>query len=164
MVMIVLSGGVDFHIPPLRQDKPKLLLELIILSINEYLHSHSDLDLNKYLDKGERAYVQIKKPIEDLHPKEKLTLENMLDVLPEYLHKEGRTYIRSKKFAEDLDPEKMTQLLDIYKSLKRKVVELLIDCIAHPEKEEYQVQHEDRQISLKDLFEIEIKKNVEMWK
>ena len=70
-----------------------------------------------------------------------------------------RTRILISNLVKDLNSEKMTQLLKIYKDLKIKEVEKLIDCIANSEKQEYQIQHEEKQISLKDYFELEIKEN-----
>ena len=70
-----------------------------------------------------------------------------------------RKIILTDVFVKDLNSEKITQILQSWKNIRIEKVEKLIDCIANPEKPEYQIQHKGKQISLKDYFELKIKEN-----
>lgn len=79
-----------------------------------------------------------------------------------YLNRfKNRTTILIDILAKDLNSEKMNQLLEIYKNLKIKQVEKLIDCIANPDKEEYRIEQGEQKITLKNYFENRIKEKQE---
>lgn len=63
--------------------------------------------------------------------------------------------------SKNLTQEGLSQILKTYRELKKKYVETLMDSIANPEKEKYQIEYEGQQISLKDYFELKIKEKAE---
>lgn len=63
--------------------------------------------------------------------------------------------------SKNLNQEGLSQILENYKGLKKEYVEKLIDCIAHPEKDEYQIEDEGKKISLKNYYEIKIQEKIE---
>lgn len=67
-----------------------------------------------------------------------------------------RSAVPIKLLSKNITQEGLNQILQSYWNLKNKHIELLIDIIAHPEKEEYQIECEGKKISLKDYFELEI--------
>jgi|GEM_PF-623565 len=69
-----------------------------------------------------------------------------------------QTAIPVDLLSKNLTQEGLSQILKTYRGLKKKYVETLMDSIANPEKEKYQIEHEGQQISLKDYFELKIKK------
>ena len=90
----------------------------------------------------------------------------------QYLQKQGDKEKYLRKFPEraavpiellskNLTQEGLSQILQTYKELKKKYVETLIDSIAHPENEKYQIEHDGQQISLKDYFELRMKEKAE---
>src|SRR3989338_8807728 len=90
----------------------------------------------------------------------------------QYLQRQGDKEKYLRKFPErsavpiellskDLTQEGLSQILQTYKELKKKYVETLIDSIAHPENEKYQIEHAGQKISLKDYFELRIKEKAE---
>ena len=90
----------------------------------------------------------------------------------QYLQRQGDKEKYLRKFPERsavpiellskyLTQEGLSQILQTYKELKKKYVETLIDSIAHPENEKYQIEHAGQKISLKDYFELRIKEKAE---
>ncbi len=61
----------------------------------------------------------------------------------------------------DLKQEDVSQILQNYRNIKKEYVEIMIDCIAHPDKEEYQIEHDGQRVSLKDYFETIIREKAE---
>ena len=58
--------------------------------------------------------------------------------------------------SKSLDQEQLDQIFQNYRNLKKEYVEKLIDSIANPDKEEYQIEIKGQKISMKDYFENEI--------
>lgn len=72
-----------------------------------------------------------------------------------YLRKfPGRAAVPIELLSQNLTQEGLSQILQTYKELKKKYVETLIDSIAHPENEKYQIERGGQKISLKDYFEL----------
>ena len=63
--------------------------------------------------------------------------------------------------SKDLDNKIWNKIFQNYKNLKKRYVEKLIDCIANPNKEEYQIKIKGQKTSLKDCFENKIKEEQE---
>jgi len=55
--------------------------------------------------------------------------------------------------SKNITQEGLTQILQNYRNLKNKYIETLIDVIAHPDKEEYQIEYEGERMSLKKYLE-----------
>jgi len=72
-----------------------------------------------------------------------------------------RSAVPIELLSKNLTQEGLSQILQTYKELKKKYVETLIDSIAHPENEKYQIDHEGQKISLKDYFELRMKEKAE---
>lgn len=72
-----------------------------------------------------------------------------------------RSAIPIELLSKNLTQQGLSQILQTYKELKKKYVETLIDSIAHPENEKYQINHGGQKISLKDYFELRIKEKAE---
>lgn len=72
-----------------------------------------------------------------------------------------RSAVPIELLSKNLTQEGLSQILQTYKELKKKYVETLIDSIAHPENEKYQIEHEGQKISLKDYFELRMKEKAE---
>ncbi len=118
------------------------LLELLkvdekfrFLSLFKFLRDNSLLENEKYIDKG---YV-------------------------DFANK-GRDYslILIKSLVKDLKQEQIIEILQNYRELKKRQIEILIDCITNPKKPEYQTRDDDgEKISLKGYFELKIKKESE---
>ena len=66
--------------------------------------------------------------------------------------------------SKNLKQEQLSQIFQNYRYLKKEKVKKLIDCIANPDKEEYQIEIKGQKISMKDYFESEIKEEQERWK
>ncbi len=82
--------------------------------------------------------------------------------MEEYIYKyPKRTVIPMQLLTKNLTQEGLSKILQYYKELKKKYVEILIDSIAHPENERYQINHEGRSISLKDYFELKIREKAD---
>ncbi len=90
----------------------------------------------------------------------------------QYLQKQGDKEKYLRKFPEraavpiellskNLTQEGLSQILRTYKELKKKYVATLINSIAHPENEKYQIEHDGQQISLKDYFELRMKEKAQ---
>ncbi len=90
----------------------------------------------------------------------------------QYLQQQGDKEKYLRKFPEraavpiellskNLTQEGLSQILQTYKELKKKYVEILIDSISHPENEKYQIEHEGQKIYLKDYFELRMKEKAE---
>jgi len=62
---------------------------------------------------------------------------------------------------EDLSAEEIKKIITRYWELKKRKVEILIDCIAHSKKEEYQTCDNGIKISLKDYLKEKIKNESE---
>jgi hypothetical protein len=71
--------------------------------------------------------------------------------------------VLAKDFLEDLSEEQLGEILENYRQLKKKHVEKLIDCIANPNKEEYQTEWEGQKVSLKDYFEKKMQWKKDLW-
>ncbi len=71
------------------------------------------------------------------------------------------TAIALSILSKDLTQEGLSQIIQNYKELKKKYVEILTDSIAHPENKKYQIEDRGQQISLKDYFELRIKEETE---
>lgn len=79
-----------------------------------------------------------------------------------YLEKHPkRSAVIIDRLFEDLNNESFSEIIKIYRDLKKEYVEKLIDCIAHPNKEEYLMEQNGKKINLKDFFQSEIKRKVE---
>jgi hypothetical protein len=72
-----------------------------------------------------------------------------------------RSAVPIELLSKNLTQEGLSQILQTYKELKKKYVGTLIGSIAHPENEEYQIDHEGQKISLKDYFELRMKEKAE---
>jgi len=76
-----------------------------------------------------------------------------------------RSIISSNSFVKGLKQEDLNQILMNYRALKKEYVNTLMDSLANPEKEEYQIQKNGARISLKAYFEQKTReKNEEMAK
>ncbi len=64
-------------------------------------------------------------------------------------------------FSKNVTQEGLGQILQNYWDLKKQYVRILIDVIAHPEKEKYQVLHNNESMPLKDYFKLKIKERAE---
>ena len=73
-----------------------------------------------------------------------------------------RSAVPIELLSKNLTQEGLSLILQTYKELKKKYVETLIDSIAHPENEKYQIEHEGQKISLKDYFELRMKEKAEV--
>ncbi len=82
-----------------------------------------------------------------------------------YSYPGGITGLSPHLLSKDLSQKSLKEILQIYRELKKKDVELLIDSVAHPEKPEYQMEHEGKNLSMKEYMEQRIeeklKKNFE---
>ena len=76
--------------------------------------------------------------------------------LQKYIDMNYLTAFNGGMFLGDLSESELNQLMDRYWELKKKKVEMIIDCIAHPEKEEYQKKNNGENIQLIDYFKKEI--------
>lgn len=85
----------------------------------------------------------------------KITREKYLMKFPK------RSAILVDALMKDSTSEDIGNMLKNYRELKKKQVSMLIDALAHPEKEEYQIEYEGRHISLKELFELRLKQAAE---
>ncbi|TAN32945.1 hypothetical protein EPN28_03005 [Patescibacteria group bacterium] len=91
----------------------------------------------------------------------KFVLDKGLDVR-KYIKKFGkRTNINADEVIEDIDQNGMDQIKQNYRNLKKRYVEILIDCMVHPEKEQYKVEHGGKVMSLKDYFQLKIQEEIE---
>lgn len=72
-----------------------------------------------------------------------------------------RSAIPVDLLSKNLDQAGLSKILENYRELKKEYVEKLIDCIAHPEKDEYQIEDEGEKISLKDYYEVKIREKIE---
>lgn len=69
-----------------------------------------------------------------------------------------RVIILADDLLKNLDQKQLVQILENYKRIKKRYVEILIDCLANPEKPEYQTRNDNgEKISFKDYFELKIK-------
>lgn len=88
-------------------------------------------------------------------------LQNQSDK-EKYLRKfPERSAVPIELLSKNLTREGLSQILQTYKELKKKYVETLIDSIAHPENEKYQIEHDGQKISLKVYFELRMKEKAE---
>jgi hypothetical protein len=69
----------------------------------------------------------------------------------------GRSVILIEKLAENLNQEQISQILQNYRNLKKRYVEILIEALAEPENEKYQIEIGEQKVSLKTLFENRMK-------
>ncbi|MFH1089546.1 MAG: Fic family protein [Candidatus Uhrbacteria bacterium] len=81
---------------------------------------------------------------------------NRTDFIKEF---PGRSVILIEKLAENLNQEQFSQILQNYRNLKKRYVEILIEALAEPENEKYQIEIDGQKISLKTLFENRMKEN-----
>jgi len=70
---------------------------------------------------------------------------------------EGGSVVLASSLTRNLNKERLDQILLNYRDLKKKYVEKIIDSIANPDKEEYQIEINGHKISLKTYFENRIK-------
>lgn len=63
--------------------------------------------------------------------------------------------------SKNLDQGALDQILQNYKDLKKRYVEVLIDSIADSKNDKYQIEHDGERISLKDLFVLRMKERAE---
>ncbi len=75
----------------------------------------------------------------------------------ELFRNERRALILSR-LTPNLDVGSIKSIVDRYWELKREYVEKVMDCIAHPEKDEYEIEVRGKKMKLIDLFKSEIKK------
>lgn len=88
-------------------------------------------------------------------------LQNLED-REKYLKKfPNRSALLIDVLSKDLNQEQLSQILQNYRDLKKGYVEKLIGSIANPENEEYQIEHDGENISLKNYFELRIKDQAE---
>ena len=73
-------------------------------------------------------------------------------------HHPGRSVIRVDSLAPSLSEEQIQDIIQGYWQLKKKHVELLIDCMVHPGKKRYQIIEDDVQMSLLEKFKSRIEK------
>lgn len=126
----------DIKLSDESKDEDKKLLELLkvdddyrFLSLFKYLRDNSLLENEEYTKKG-----------------------------PAFNGK-NISYLLFDRLAENLKQEQMIEILQNYRELKKRQIEILIDYIANPKKTEYQMRNDDgEKISFKDYFEQEIKK------
>ncbi|MFA4845047.1 MAG: Fic family protein [Patescibacteria group bacterium] len=64
--------------------------------------------------------------------------------------------IRVDVLLPTMSPEQVTNIIESYWRLKKRRVELLIDCIQHPQKDEYQIDDDGEQTTLLDYFKAHI--------
>lgn len=72
-----------------------------------------------------------------------------------------RSVIRVDFLTPELTSELMQKFVDQYWVLKKRHAELLIDCIANPEKPEYQTQKDGEKMSIFEKFKLKIRQNQE---
>jgi hypothetical protein len=73
----------------------------------------------------------------------------------------NRSVILVDELVKNLNQEQFSQILQNYRNLKKKYVEKLIDSIANPDVEEYQIDEYGQKISLKNYFENRINEEQE---
>lgn len=73
----------------------------------------------------------------------------------------GRSVILEGRLASELDKDQMSELIEGYWALKKRKAEILIDCIVHPDKLEYQIETGGESMSLLEYFKLRIKKEQE---
>lgn len=66
--------------------------------------------------------------------------------------------IMLKELIPDLQEEDLRKIMEIYRKLKKRYAELLIDCIAHPDKLEYKFVENSKEATLLALFKERIKR------
>lgn len=71
--------------------------------------------------------------------------------------------ISADEFSENATENDINAVLDIYADLKKEYVEKLIDALANPDKEEYQIGEDEKKISLREYLKSEIKAKTEMY-
>ena len=76
-----------------------------------------------------------------LHMKQALFL-HFKDTIDRYVNEEGD--INLNQIIPDLTNEAINEIVSIWKRLKRRQAELIIDCIANPDKKEYQVERKGK--------------------
>lgn len=70
----------------------------------------------------------------------------------------GRKVVLLDKLLNDLNSEDIEEILNNYFKIKKRKVELLIDCIENPDKQEYQIETgEGDRISLLEKLEMRVK-------
>lgn len=72
-----------------------------------------------------------------------------------------RTAILVNVLSKNLSQEQLSQILQNYRDLKKRYVEILINSIANPDDEEYQIDVGGQKIALKDYFESMLKEEQE---
>lgn len=129
----------DIKLSDESKNEDKKLLELLkvdedfrFLSLFKYLRDNSLLENEEYTKKG---------PV---------------------FNGKNISYILTDRLTENLNQEQIVEILQNYRGLKKRQIEILIDCIANPEKPEYQTRNDDgEKISFKDYLEQEIKKEAD---
>lgn len=74
--------------------------------------------------------------------------------------KDNKTYLDIGPLTKELEETDIKEILAIYRDLKKEEVEILIDCIANPYKEDYKMQVDNETISYLDYFKKGIKEKI----
>ncbi|MDO8574458.1 MAG: hypothetical protein Q7R86_02425, partial [bacterium] len=74
---------------------------------------------------------------------------------------DSRSVILIEKLASDFNKDQMNELMEEYWFIKRRLVEILIDLVVHPEKPEYQTQEEGKAMTILEKFKLRIRQNQE---
>lgn len=77
------------------------------------------------------------------------------------LFRHGRRVLILSRLTQKLDAAGMKNIINRYWELKKEYVERIMDCVAHPDKDEYNVDVQGKKVRLVDLFKAEIKKRQE---
>ncbi|MDO8505362.1 MAG: Fic family protein [bacterium] len=98
-----------------------------------------------------------------LHMKEAI-FSYFKDTIDSYMDESGD--INFNQIIPDLTNVAIDKIIGIWKHLKRRQVELIIDCIANPDKEEYQVERmskdgEKRKESILNMYKQKIKRSTD---
>lgn len=92
-------------------------------------------------------------PGEETRPEEEETISELV--------RHDRRVLILSRLTPKLDTTSIENVINRYWELKKEYVEKIMDCIAHPDKDEYSVEAQGEKVKLIDLFKAEIKKHQE---
>ena len=73
----------------------------------------------------------------------------------------GRSRIMIYELIKDLGQDDLDQIINGYYDIKKQYVEKMIDCLAHPDKAEYQKKDKGKVVSLKEILKGNIREQSE---
>jgi len=75
----------------------------------------------------------------------------------------GRSRIMIYELIKDLDQDDINQIISGYYDIKKQYVEKLIDCLAHPDRPEYQSKDKGNKVSFKEILKGDIRQQSERY-